>query len=146
MEPVVWVEVYGLWGLGVVAFLAATLLPFSSEAAVVAALAAQWTPAQVLLSASIGNAVGASLNYGLGWWASDWVHQKLKQSRIGERAYSWMQRYGTWSLWLSWTPILGDPICLAAGLGRLSPFGFALIGIGTRIARYVLVIYVWQTI
>lgn len=146
MEPTAWIEAYGLWGLGGIAFLAATLVPFSSEAAVVAALAAQWAPEQVLMSASLGNALGASVNYGLGWWASDWVTAKLTQSRAGQKAHDWMQRYGTWSLWLSWLPIVGDPICLAAGLGRLSWVWFLLIGIGTRVARYVVVIYAWSAL
>lgn len=144
MEPSIWVEAYGLWGLGGLAFLAATLLPFSSEVAVVAALAAGWTPWQVFISASAGNALGASVNYGLGWWASAWVLTKLEGSRAGQRAYEWMQRYGIWSLSLSWLPIVGDPICLAAGLGRLSWIWFVVLGIGTRVVRYGIVIYLWQ--
>ncbi len=54
-----WVAAYGLWGLALAAFLAATLLPLSSEVAVVAALQFGLPPVDVLLWASVGNCLGA---------------------------------------------------------------------------------------
>lgn len=131
---------YGLLGLAVVAFLAATLLPFSSEVAVVAALEAELMPLGVLLAASIGNALGASFNYGLGWWPSGRLRNKLDDSRSGRRALAWAERYGKWSLLGSWLPIVGDPLCVVAGLIRVPLWFFALVGIGTRVARYVVLI------
>ncbi|HSX81769.1 MAG TPA: DedA family protein, partial [Candidatus Saccharimonadia bacterium] len=61
-----WVAAYGLWGLALAAFLAATLLPLSSEVAVVAALQFGLPPVDVLLWASVGNCLGAMTNYWLG--------------------------------------------------------------------------------
>jgi len=131
---------YGLVGLAVVAFLAATLLPFSSEVAVVGALEAGLAPLSVLLAASVGNALGASFNYGLGWCPSERLRAKLDDSRSGRRALDWAERYGKWSLLGSWLPIVGDPLCVVAGLIRVPLWFFALVGIGTRVARYVVLI------
>ena len=61
-----WVTTYGLWGLALAAFLAATLLPLSSEIAVVAALQLGLPPVKILLWASVGNCLGAMTNYWLG--------------------------------------------------------------------------------
>lgn len=143
MDQITWITDYGLWGLAVVAFLGATLVPVSSEVAVVAALKMGLPPWQVLLSASIGNALGASLNYVLGRLFSGRIEERLQSSRAGRNALRWTHRYGKWSLLGSWLPIVGDPLCLAAGLFRVEfPF-FVLVGIGTRIARYGVLIHIF---
>jgi len=141
MNLVEWVTEYGVWGLGVVAFIGATIVPISSEVAVVAALMLGIPPWQVLLSASIGNSLGASLNFGLGWLFGARIQTKLLQSRGGRQALQWTERYGKWGLLGSWLPVLGDPLCLAAGLFRISPIFFAAVGLGTRVIRYGIIVY-----
>ena len=131
-----WIGEYGLVGVGLTAFVGATLFPVSSEVAVVVALKLGLPPWQVMLSASIGNSLGASLNYGLGLLFAPRIRARLERERSGRRALRWAERYGRWSLLGSWLPVVGDPLCLTAGLVRV-PFGFfALVGIGTRLARY----------
>ncbi len=136
MDQLTWITDYGLWGLGVAAFLGATLVPVSSEVAVVAALKMGLPPWQVFISASIGNALGASLNYILGWLFSGRIEERLQAGKAGRKALRWTQKYGKWSLLGSWLPIVGDPLCLAAGLFRLDFLFFVLVGIGTRVTRY----------
>lgn len=143
MNATDWVTAYGVWGVGLIAFIAATLVPVSSEAALVAALQLGLPPWQVLISASIGNALGASVNYGLGRLFAPRVLARLKKSRTGRRALYWTYRYGQWSLLGSWLPIVGDPLCLAAGLVRVHFGFFVLVGIGTRVLRYVVL---WLTL
>jgi membrane protein YqaA with SNARE-associated domain len=138
-----WVAAYGLWGLGLAAFLGATLVPVSSEVAVVAALKMGLPAWQVFASASLGNALGASFNYGLGWLFGERVLAKLEQGRAGRRALGWATRYGRWSLLGSWLPVVGDPLCLAAGLFRVNFYFFVTVGIGTRLARYAVLIGVF---
>lgn len=138
-----WVVEYGVWGLGLAAFLGATLVPVSSEVAVVAALKMGMPAWQVLVSASLGNALGASLNYGLGWVLGARIREKLGASRGGRRALYWSERYGGWSLAGSWLPVVGDPLCLAAGLLRIDLFFFVTLGIGTRVARYAVLVWVF---
>ncbi len=131
---------YGWLGLGAAAFVGATLAPVSSEAAVAAALGLGMPPWQVLLSASVGNALGASLNYGIGRLFTEKVTQRLERRRSGRRALGWMRRYGAWGLLGSWLPLVGDPICLAAGVLRLGAFPFVALGIGTRVLRYAAIV------
>jgi membrane protein YqaA with SNARE-associated domain len=143
MDQAAWVAEYGAWGLGALAFVGATLVPLSSEVAVVAALKLGMPPWHVLLTASIGNALGASCNYGVGWVLAARVQHRLEASRSGRRALDWMHRYGRWSLLGSWLPVVGDPLCLAAGLLRISFLFFAAIGLGTRIVRYWILIFLF---
>ena len=122
----------------------ATLVPVSSEVAVVAALRMGMPGWEVFVSASVGNALGASLNYGLGWLFADRVREKLEASRGGRHALGWVERYGKWSLLGSWLPVVGDPLCLAAGLFRVPFTFFVTVGLGTRIARYWVLLYLFR--
>ena len=138
-----WVLDYGLWGLGAAAFLGATLVPVSSEAAVVAALRLGLPGWEVFVSASIGNALGASLNYVLGMLFGGRIRARLETSRSGRRALAWAERYGRWSLLGSWLPVVGDPLCLTAGLFRVGWYFFVTVGVGTRLARYAVLVGVF---
>src|SRR5436309_3476675 len=99
-----WVAAYGLWGLTLEAFLAATLLPLSSEVAVVAALQLGLPPVQVLLWASVGNCLGAITNYWLGLLCTKPVLARVQRERWGRQAWAWAERYGGWSLATSCLP------------------------------------------
>jgi membrane protein YqaA with SNARE-associated domain len=103
------------------AFLAATVLPAQSEAVLAAMLLAGEHPAAVLIAvASAGNVLGAVVNWALGRGLErckdrSWFPAKAETL---ERAQLWYQRYGKWSLLLSWAPFIGDPLTLAAGIMR----------------------------
>jgi len=134
------VAVYGLWGLALAAFLAATLLPFSSEVAVVAALHVGLPPMHILLWASVGNCLGAMTNYWLGLLCTRPVLLRVQCERWGRQAWTWAARYGGWSLAASCLPLIGDPIMLVGGILRF-PLGYVvLLGLGTRVMRYVLIL------
>lgn len=129
-----------LIGLGVAAFLAATILPFSSEAALLAALAAGAPPLPAWIWASVGNCLGAMSSYLIGRLYADRARTRLERSPSGRRALDWARRYGGWTLLGSWLPVIGDPLLLAAGLFRFRWWQIVLLGLGTRVARYGLVI------
>ncbi len=133
----------GPLALFVAAFVAATLVPVSSEGAFVLALRGGMPPLVALAVASAGNALGALTNYGLGMLFAEKIERKLEKSRSGRRALAWTRRWGRWSLLGSWLPIVGDPLCLAAGLARVPLWFFALVGIGTRVARYAVILQLW---
>ena len=130
------IAAYGGWGLLVVSFIAATIFPLSSEVAVYAALRLGIAPAEVLLFASLGNCLGVMLNYGLGRWGSQTVLSKTLASRAGRRAHAWSERYGRWTLLLSWLPIIGDPLTIIAGVMRVNILFFMLTSFSVRILRY----------
>ncbi len=135
-----WAAAYGLWGLALAAFLAAPLLPLSSEVAVVAALQFGLPPVDVLLRVSVGNCLGAMTNYWLGLLCTKPVMARMQRERWGRQAWAWAERYGGWSLATSWLPYIGDPIMLIGGVLHFHLGYVLLLGLGTRVARYVLLI------
>lgn len=128
---------YGGVGLFVFCALAASIIPVSSEAALLAALEAKMDPWEALIWASAGNCAGILLNYWIGYLTSDQILAKLRQGRSGRKAIEWADRWGKWALFLSWTPFLGDPLTFAAGAFRMNLAAFILIAFSMRIARYV---------
>ncbi len=119
-----WVLAAGLPGLFAAGFLGATLVPVSSEVAFVAALAAGIPPASALVVATAGNTLGCALNYAIGWRGREAVEARLRASRVGRAALRWTERWGVAALLLSWLPVVGDPLTLAAGVGRVRPAVF----------------------
>ena len=123
------------------AFLAATILPFSSEVALFTAVEAGLDKHTALLVASTGNILAVIFNYYLGYFLYEKTKEKLLKSRSGKKAYDLGHRYGYYALVLSWLPVIGDPITLVAGMARLNFFYFLLIAATLRVARYVAVLY-----
>ena len=129
-----------LRGLFAIAFVAATILPAQSEAALVGLLVADTHPAILLVAAaSIGNVLGAMVNWALGRGV-----ERFRDRRwfpIGpaalDRATGWYRRWGRWSLLLSWAPIGGDALTVAAGVLREEPWSFVVLVTIAKPARYV---------
>ena len=106
-------ESFGLGALFLSSFLAATLLPGGSEivfAGVLETGAASLWPA--LAVATLGNTLGGSSSYLVGRLVPD--------RKLGGRALEWVRRWGSPVLLLSWVPIIGDALCVAAGWLRLN--------------------------
>ncbi|WP_165768711.1 YqaA family protein [Sandarakinorhabdus cyanobacteriorum] len=128
-----------LAGLFASAFLAGSILPAQSEAVLAALLIAGRQPAALLvLVASLGNIAGALLNYGLGRSADRFRHRRwFPLSAAGwDRSAALFNRWGVWSLLLSWLPIIGDGFTVLAGAAR-TPLGrfVALVSIA-KAGRY----------
>ena len=120
-----------LWALFAASFLAATLLPGGSEAVLYGVLKLHsdryWT---ALGLATLGNTLGGMSSYLIGRI----IPQKKELPGLAA-----VQKYGSPALLLSWVPIIGDPLCVAAGWLRLNPWLSALfMGLG-KFARYVVV-------
>ncbi len=103
------------------AFLAATILPFYSEVVLFALLRDGGDPALLVGIATLGNSLGAVVNWGLGRYllrfrTRRWFYFSTSQI---ERAQAWFQRYGYWTLLLAWMPVVGDPLTLIAGVLRV---------------------------
>ncbi|TKD38220.1 MAG: DedA family protein, partial [Mesorhizobium sp.] len=111
--------VYG--GLFLAAFAAATILPAQSEAALAGLLATHsFSPAMLVVVASIGNVLGSAVNWGLGRGIERFQDKPwfpLRPATLN-RATNWYRRYGRWSLLLSWMPFIGDPLTVVAGVLR----------------------------
>ena len=122
-------------------FLAATIMPFSSEAILFAMAGGGNSPWMLVLVATCGNTLGATVNWVLGRYLlhyqdRHWFYFSADQlTRMQQR----FQRYGVWSLLLSWLPLGGDLITCVAGIMRVPlPLFLVLVALGKG-ARYVAV-------
>ncbi len=124
-------------------FLAATILPFYSEAFLFV-LRQQGEPGWLLVViASSGNTLGSVVNWYLGKYLLHFKDRRwfyFKEQQI-ENMQRWFQKYGVWSLLFAWLPLGGDVLTLIAGIMkvRLSVF-LTLVAIGKTL-RYVAVLY-----
>jgi membrane protein YqaA with SNARE-associated domain len=135
-----WVINYGALGLFFVSFLAATIIPFSSEGALGAAVMYGLGTEKALLYASLGNVLGIVLNYYIGYLIAD-SRITRKWSDFQIKVHSFTQRYGVPALLFSWLPFAGDPITIAAGYGKMKFSIFIFIAGSLRVARYLAVVY-----
>lgn len=132
-------DVASLVGLFFSALLAATLVPAQSELVFLGLLYLGRTePLLLLLVASTGNTLGS-----VGNWALGRVVSRFREERwfpVSERtlmsAERWYRKYGPATLLLSWVPLIGDPLTIAAGMLRLPIITFVLIVGLAKTARY----------
>lgn len=137
------VGTYGYPALFAVSFLAATILPLGSEWLLVAMVLQHFNPVSAVTVATVGNYLGALTTYLLGLVGSGFLVRKLL--RINEdqqaRAECFYRRYGSWSLLLSWLPVIGDPLCLVGGVLKVPLARFSLLVLAGKAARYAAVAY-----
>ncbi len=110
-------------------FLAATLLPGGSElvfAGLLLSGAVTLWPA--LAVATLGNTLGGLSSYLVG--------RLVPERKTGNRAADWVQRHGALVLLLSWAPLIGDALCVAAGWLRLNAWWATLFIAMGKFARY----------
>lgn len=122
------------------ALVAATILPMQSEAVLVGLLVAGDHPvAALLLVATVGNVLGAVINWVLGRYLLQFRDRRWfpASDRQLHRAQGWYRRYGRWSLLGSWLPLVGDPLTVVAGVMR-EPFAtFLMLVTVAKGARYL---------
>ena len=134
-------EAAALGGLFLAAFGAATILPFQSELVFVGLQLRDISPIWLLvLVASVGNTLGAAVNYVLGLWVERFRHHRWfpaseAQLDRAQRAYA---RWGVWTLLLSWAPFIGDPLTIVAGVMREPLWRFTLIVLVAKGGRYLI--------
>ncbi len=124
------------------AFLAATILPFSSELILFALLREGRDPAALVAVATIGNTLGSVVNWYLGRYLLRFRDRRwfyFSRDQI-EKAQAWFQRYGFWSLLLAWLPIGGDALTLIAGIMKVRLWLFLLLVATGKGLRYVSVL------
>lgn len=104
----------GLWGIFLSSFISATVLPGGSELLLFGFLKLhpeQFWPA--LGFATLGNTLGGMSTYACGRFLPRW--QRLENLPHKEQ----LERWGSGALILSWVPLIGDALCLAAGWLKL---------------------------
>ena len=131
------------------AFLAATILPAQSEAVLAYQLSVSpGAMASLVLVATIGNVLGAVVNWGLGRFFArfsdrTWFPVRPHPLVKAEGRY---RRYGRYSLLLSWVPVLGDPITVIAGVLREPLWSFILLVSIAKSSRYIAIAFLMSNV
>ena len=127
-----------------ISFLAATILPFSSELTLAGLVTtSNYDNLLLLIVASLGNVLGSVVNWILGFYSRNlstkrWFPFKDKQI---EKSSNWFNRFGRWSLLFAWVPIIGDPLTLVAGLLRVKFVEFLILVTIGKVSRYLIIFY-----
>ena len=137
-------ENLGLLGLFIGTFLAATILPFSSDALYLAILAATGDTTGCLAVGTLGNWLGSVLTYWIGWigrweWIEKWF--KVKPETL-QKQKRYIDKYGVWLALTCWIPVIGDVIAIALGFYKTRPFWTAVLLLVGKFARFL----VWNMV
>ena len=116
-------------------FVSATVLPGNSEIVLVAVFTKFpdlfWEASVV---ATIGNTLAGMTSYAIG---------RIFPNQAESRALVWIKRYGEWMLLLSWIPMIGDAMCVAAGWLRINTWLALLMLTVGKCARYLALAFGW---
>ena len=134
------IEVYA--SLFISSFLSSTILPGHSEIILTAFIFLKKYPIiDLIFFASIGNILGSILNWCIGYYFTSLKDRKwfpINKSQL-TRASSWFLKYGKWTLFLSWVPIIVDPLTIIAGIFRVPIRTFIFIVSFAKTMRYVFI-------
>ncbi|MFT5699420.1 MAG: membrane protein YqaA with SNARE-associated domain [Desulforhopalus sp.] len=129
--------------LFVISFLAATVVPLGSEWLLVLMIVQGFSVGETVIAASLGNYLGSCTTYMIGQYGSTFIISKLLRIDTAQliRAKKLYAKYGKWSLLVSWLPIIGDPICLVAGIFKVNWLRFSTLVFIGKFCRYATVAY-----
>jgi membrane protein YqaA with SNARE-associated domain len=133
-----WLNQPGYVALFTVSFLASTLLPLGSEWLLVMMLVSGYDPATSVVTATAGNYLGAVTTYLIGMYGGGWLVSKILRvsPEQQEQTRNHYRRYGSFSLFFSWLPVIGDPLCMVGGVLRINFWIFTLLVASGKLVRY----------
>ena len=134
--------IIGYLSLFIISFLAATILPLSSELMLASILSIEnYNRTLLIVFSSLGNILGSVFNWVLGFYFIKLQNKKwfpFNEKQISKSSL-WFEKFGKWSLLFAWVPIIGDPLTFVAGTMKTKFFIFLiLVGIG-KISRYLFI-------
>ena len=128
--------------------LAATILPFSSEATLLYALSENYSPLVCGVVVTCGNSLGSVITFYMGYYLPinhRWLKRMGTGSKYWTKAQAWCNRFGTLISFLCWLPIIGDLLALALGVLKYQFKQFVWLMTLGKALRFLVVIalYVW---
>ena len=126
------------------ALIAATVFPAQSEMVLLYLVQQAAHPVWALVVvASIGNVLGAVINYALGYSVHRFKDRRWfpASPQQMDRAQAFYAKWGRYSLLASWVPIIGDPITVVAGVLRDRFLVFLILVAIAKSGRYVVLAY-----
>ena len=133
---------WGYIGMFISAFWAGTILPFCSEAVLIACVGLGLDPVLSVLSTTAGNALGGITCYWIGYLGKmEWIekYMRIKHKQL-ERADRFIQKQGYWIAFFSFVPIIGGPILVALGLMRAPVCPVATSMTLGKMLRYIILV------
>jgi membrane protein YqaA with SNARE-associated domain len=123
------------------AFISATLFPLGSEALLIYDITQGYNLLLLLFFATTGNVLGSCVNYYLGLKGEVYLEEKkyIKKEKMSKYKY-YFDRYGGYSLLLSWMPLIGDPITFMAGVLKYNFKYFLVLVLIAKLGRYTLLV------
>lgn len=132
-----------LWLLFLSAFISSTLFPGGSEAVLAYLVSDATQPLYLLvIIATLGNTLGAMTSWGIGRIISLRYSAEKLLKPSHKMAVLRLQKHGSVILLFSWLPIVGDPLCVAAGWLRINWLASLLFIMIGKLLRYIVVIYI----
>ena len=133
---------YSYIGVFIAAFLAATILPFSSEVVLTGVLLAGAYYWPCMIAATAGNFLGGMTCYWLGMAGKiEWIKKYLRLDITKlERIQKWAKKHGSWIGFFVFLPGIGDFIAVALGFLRANVWIVAFSMLIGKALRY----WVWM--
>ncbi len=133
-----------LWGLFISAFISSTIAPGGSEAVLAYMVSEKLFNIEgLVLIATIGNTLGALTTWVLGMLAAKKFPAEEVLDGEKKKSLDLVKRWGVWSLFFSWLPVVGDGLCFAGGWLKL-PIVFSVVAIFIgKAVRYIFVAYIF---
>ena len=121
------------------AFISATFFPLGSEALFVYNIHEGYSLFLLLLFATLGNVLGSCLNYYFGLKGEAYLEEKryIKKEKI-TYFKTLFDKYGGYTLLLSWMPLIGDPITFIAGILKYNFKYFFMLVLMAKFGRYAI--------
>jgi membrane protein YqaA with SNARE-associated domain len=131
----------GYFGLFIVCFLSATILPLASEGFLFLMLVNHFDPITCLIIATLSNSLGTCFNYWLGSFGNTkWLLRFRIEVEKLIRFEQKVKTYGSWLGIIAWVPIIGDPLSVACGFFKVRFFPFLMLVVIGKFLRYFLII------
>lgn len=133
---------WGYVGMFLSAFLAGTILPFSSEAVLLACIGLGLDPVASTLATTAGNALGGLTCYWIGHLGKmKWIEKyfKVDQKQM-DKATRFIHGRGSWMALFSFLPVIGDAILIVLGLMRANIWIVAVSMTVGKLLRYALLV------
>lgn len=130
---------YSLWGLFLASFLAATVVPFSSEALLTFLIINGTNPYSAVLVATAGNFLGGMSSFAIGYMGKwQWIEKYLRVKRESiEKWHDRLYKRGAVFAFFSWLPAVGDIFVVGLGVLRSNITVTAIAMLAGKFTRYL---------
>jgi len=132
----------GYLGLFIASFLAATILPLSSEFIFLGFILSGYSPSKAIAVATLGNSLGGFTNYGLGYLGNPkWLKKLGIDESTLTKFQNRIQKYGIWLGLISWVPFVGDMVTVVCGYFKVKFIPFSMLMVLGKFLRYIFIYF-----